>query len=84
MSLAHTRFNRFLLTKSCFRRQVCHMYYCAHLPVPSRTSSSVSDFRATECEGPTVEAMTTIIAVALPSRSDIPTIGDRAFPVAAT
>jgi len=48
--------------------------YCACLPVSSRTSSSVYVFPATECEGPTIKATTTIVVVALPSRSDIATV----------
>ena len=59
---------------------------CACLPVSSWTSSGVSVFRATEWWRTYHHQGTTIIVVALPSRSDIVTVncnGDRAFPVAA-
>jgi len=47
---------------------------CACLPVSSQTSSGVYVFRATECEGPTIKATTTIVVVTLPSHSDIATV----------
>ena len=47
---------------------------CACLPVSSWTSSGVSVFRATECEGPTIKATTTIVVVALPTRAYIATV----------